>query len=88
MSHGPINRKAPRERIQLDDTSWVDLVRGFASDHEATLERLVAQVSWTQHRQIRGGKKVDDPRLGGSLSRAEAEADPTFRFSRLILEAR
>jgi alkylated DNA repair dioxygenase AlkB len=86
--HGPIDRKAPRERIQLDATSWVDVVRGFARDTEATLERLVREVAWKQERVIRGGRKVDDPRLYGSLPREQAEADPTFRFTRLVLDAR
>ncbi|MCH9682676.1 MAG: alpha-ketoglutarate-dependent dioxygenase AlkB [Deltaproteobacteria bacterium] len=86
--HGPINRKAPRERIQLDETSWVDVVRGFASESQATLERLIREVPWRDNVVIRGGRKVADPRLYGLLSRAQAEADPTFRFTRLILEAR
>lgn len=87
-THGTIDRKAPRERIQLDATSWVDLVRGFAADHEATLERLVREVSWQQNRMIRGGRKVDDPRLYGMLTREQVERDPTFRYAQLILEAR
>ncbi len=86
--HGPINRKAPRERIQLDETSWVDVVRGFASDHEQTLERLVRDVQWRTNTVIRGGRKVDDPRLSGSVPRVDADRDPTFRFTRLVLEAR
>lgn len=86
--HGLINRSAPRERIALDRTSWVDVVRGFARDSEATMERLVQQVEWQQNTVIRGGRKVDDPRLYGSLPRAQAEADPTFHFARLILDAR
>ena len=88
MDHGPIDRKAPRERIELDATSWVDVVRGFASDTEATFERLVREVDWRQNRMIRGGRMVDDPRLDGMLPRKQAEADPTFRFTRLILDAR
>lgn len=88
MTHGPIDRSAPRERIQLDDTSWLDVVRAFASDTERTFERLVRDVDWRQNRVIRGGRKVDDPRLDGGLPREQAEADPTFRFTRLILEAR
>ena len=87
-THGPIVRSAPRERIELDETSWVDVVRGFARDSEATMARLVAEVDWRQNRMIRGGRKVDDPRLDGMLTRAQAEADPTFRFARLVLEAR
>jgi alkylated DNA repair dioxygenase AlkB len=88
MQHGPIDRKAPRERIQLDATSWVDVVRGFARDTEETFERLVQAVSWRQNRVIRGGRKVDDPRLDGMLNREQAARDPTFHFTRLVLEAR
>lgn len=88
MPHGPINRSAPRQRVQLDDTSWIDIVRGFAADTEQTLTRLIAEVPWTQASAIRGGRKVNDPRLYGSLSRPQADADPTFRFTRLILDAR
>lgn len=87
-THGPIDRKAPVERIALDEQSWVDVVRAFAHDTEATFERLVREVRWSQNRQIRGGRKVDDPRLDGSLTREEAAGDPTFHFTRLILEAR
>ncbi|MEX1367334.1 MAG: alpha-ketoglutarate-dependent dioxygenase AlkB [Nannocystaceae bacterium] len=87
-SHGPIDRRAPRERIQLDEGSWVDLVRGFARDTEHTFERLLREVSWQHNREIRGGRKVDDPRLTGSLPRAQADADPMFRYARLVLEAR
>lgn len=88
MQHGPIDRKAPRERIQLDATSWVDVVRGFARDTDAILERLVREVSWRQERVIRGGRKVDDPRLYGVLSRDHAEREPAFHFTRLVLDAR
>jgi hypothetical protein len=87
-THGPIDRKAPVERIQLDDWSWVDVVRQFAHDTEPVFERLVKEVRWSQNRQIRGGRKVDDPRLDGALSFEESEADPMFRFTRLILDAR
>ncbi len=88
MQHGPIDRKAPRERIQLDATSWIDVVRGFARDTEATLERLLREVRWRQDVVIRGGRKVPDPRLYGTLPREQADGDPTFRFTRLVLEAR
>ena len=87
-THGLVDRNAPRERIQLDDTSWVDVVRDFAHESQATFERLVREVEWTQEVMIRGGRKVPDPRLGGMLSREQADADPTFRFTRLILDAR
>jgi alkylated DNA repair dioxygenase AlkB len=87
-THGLIDRKAPVERIQLDATSWVDVVRAFAHDTERTFERLVRDVPWRQNRQIRGGRMVDDPRLDGALGRDQSEADPTFHFARLVLDAR
>jgi hypothetical protein len=87
-THGTIDRKAPVQRIELDATSWVDVVRGFASDTEATFERLVRDVQWSQNRQIRGGRKVDDPRLDGFVPAEQAAEDPTFHFTKLVLEAR
>lgn len=87
-THGPIDRKAPRQRIQLDESSWVDVVRGFAADTEGLFERLVRDVDWQQNTMIRGGRKVDDPRLDGALTREQAEAEPTFHFARLVLDAR
>jgi hypothetical protein len=51
-THAPIDRKAPVERTWLDEHSWVDVVRGFAHDTDATFERLVNEVAWTQNRQI------------------------------------
>ena len=87
-THGPIDRKAPVERIALDDASWLDVVRGFASDTDATFAWMIDNVAWQQNTEIRGGRKVDDPRLYGGLSRAQADAEPMFRFTRLILDAR
>ncbi len=87
-THGPIDRKAKVERIELDAWSWLDVVRGFASDTEATFAWLVDNVQWRQNTEIRGGRKVDDPRLYGALTRAQADADPMFKFTRLILDAR
>lgn len=87
-THGLVDRSAPRERIELDATSWVDVVRQFAHDSQATFERLVREVDWQQQVMIRGGRKVPDPRLDGMLPKEEADADPTFRFTRLVLDAR
>jgi alkylated DNA repair dioxygenase AlkB len=87
-THGLVDRKAPVERIQLDEASWVDVVRGFAHDSQATFERLVREVDWRQNRQIRGGRMLDDPRLDGSIPADEAARDPTFHFTRLVLDAR
>lgn len=87
-THGPVDRRAPVERIQLDGTSWIDVVRGFAHDTPAAFERLLRDVAWRDHFQIREGRRVRDPRLYGVISRVQAEADPLFRFTRLVLDAR
>lgn len=88
LADSPIQRRAPTSRTQLDETSWVDVIRGFARDTEPVFARLLAETQWQQNRMIRGGRKVDDPRLDGSISRADADRDPLFRFARLVLEAR
>jgi alkylated DNA repair dioxygenase AlkB len=36
------------DRIQLDDASWIDVARGFLSDHTAAFEELLAQVAWSR----------------------------------------
>ena len=64
------------------------MVRGFASDTERTFEWLLRSARWRQNRMIRGGRKVDDPRLDGMLTREQAESEPTLRFTRLVLDAR
>lgn len=62
------DRKAPVTRTMLDDTSWVDVTRGFARSPGVLFEALVSQARWKQNRQIRGGRMVDDPRLVGRLA--------------------
>ncbi len=83
-----IDRKAPVERIRLDDTSWVDVVRGFAPHTEGLFEQLRDSSSWTQGSSIREGRKVPDPRLGAGLSTEQAAEIPVLHRARLVLEAR
>jgi alkylated DNA repair dioxygenase AlkB len=84
----PIDRKAPTERIALDDRSWVDVVRAFAPDPGDSFDQLRDRVTWTQGRSVREGRLVPDPRLGGSLSVDETAAVPVLHFARLAIEAR
>jgi len=83
-----IDRKASVERVWLDDTSWFDLVRGFARDPQPLFEQLLDEVDWRQSRVIRGGRKVDDPRLDGFLSDERMTRYPALHVARLVLEAR
>lgn len=76
------------QRIDLDDTSWVDVVRGFVPDTQDLFEHLRESSKWEQSRSIRDGKMIPDPRLGAGLSVAQMSRIPILHLSRLALEAR
>ena len=83
-----VDRKAPVERVQLDEGSWVDVVRKFAPDTDALFDDLRENLEWTQSSSIREGKRIPDPRLGASLSVEKIASIPILHFTRLVLEAR
>lgn len=51
------------ERVALDETSWVDVVRGLLPDADAVHDELVASVKWDQGRVFRYERWIDEPRL-------------------------
>jgi alkylated DNA repair dioxygenase AlkB len=51
------------ERLQLDDASWVDVVRGLVPHADAVHDDLAAHVVWKQGRVFRYERWIDDPRL-------------------------
>ena len=53
------------ERIDLDESSWVDVVRGFVPRADEVHDELVEQVPWEQGRVFRYERWIDDPRLSG-----------------------
>jgi alkylated DNA repair dioxygenase AlkB len=62
---------APRgvdlERTWLDDSSWVDLGRGWLAEPDEVFEWARREVPWRQGRLWRYERWVDEPRLGGTL---------------------
>ncbi len=54
---------APCERIQLDDWSWVEVVRGWLLGADALLEELAARLPWGQRQRRMWDRVVDEPRL-------------------------
>lgn len=63
---GPaINRELALERLWLDDTSWVDIGRGWIADPDEVFDALLHNVAWQQGRIWRYEKWVDEPRMGG-----------------------
>jgi alkylated DNA repair dioxygenase AlkB len=53
------------ERVKLDATSWLDVVRGLVVHADRVHDELVASVAWSQGRNFRYERWVDEPRLGG-----------------------
>jgi alkylated DNA repair dioxygenase AlkB len=58
------------ERVQLDEGSWVDVVRGMVADADAVHDELVAAVAWEQGRVFRYERWIDEPRLSSFQSGA------------------
>jgi alkylated DNA repair dioxygenase AlkB len=52
------------ERLWFDETSWVDITRGYLPDAKAVYDALVETVAWQQGRIWRYEKWIDEPRLG------------------------
>jgi alkylated DNA repair dioxygenase AlkB len=76
------------ERIQLDDTSWVDLARGFLQGADVVLDRLVAEVPWTQGRRWMYERYVDDPRLSCWYRDGDEMPHPVLEDARLAVARR
>ena len=55
------------ERTHLDETSWVDVARGWVPPADATelYDALVERTAWQQGRLFRYERWIDEPRLGG-----------------------
>jgi alkylated DNA repair dioxygenase AlkB len=58
------------ERVQLDEASWVDVVRGMVVDADEVHDELVAAVAWEQGRVFRYERWIDEPRLSSFQSGA------------------
>jgi alkylated DNA repair dioxygenase AlkB len=51
------------ERLQLDDASWVDVVRGLVPRADEVHDDLAEQTAWEQGRVFRYERWIDEPRL-------------------------
>jgi alkylated DNA repair dioxygenase AlkB len=52
------------ERVQLDEQSWVDIVRGILPRADEVFDELHPNVAWVQGKVFRYEKYIDEPRLG------------------------
>src|SRR5437870_5959447 len=65
------------ERLQLDDASWVDVVRGLVPRADEVHDELAERVVWEQNRVFRYERWIDEPRL--SSWQAADERHPALR---------
>lgn len=79
-----IDRRVDAVRHHLDDTTWVDVARGFVREPSRVMTRLLRDVTWSQHEVLRYDRYVAEQRLGATL---RAEADPLIRQIEMHLVA-
>jgi alkylated DNA repair dioxygenase AlkB len=61
-----IDPQATTERIQLDDTSWVDVTRGWLAGADELYDALLTDVAWQTSQLFRYDHWVEERRLGAS----------------------
>jgi alkylated DNA repair dioxygenase AlkB len=76
------------ERIWLDETSWVDVGRGFLAGADPVHEALLERASWRQSKLWRYDHWVEEPRLGASARPAGEPLHPVLPELQRILQAR
>lgn len=74
-SIGP-DPSASVERLHLDDTSWVDVSRGWLRGADELFASLLTDVSWQTSRLFRYDHTVEERRLGASWSRGRGRPLP------------
>ncbi|MFN6120447.1 MAG: DNA repair protein [Actinomycetes bacterium] len=65
---GWVDAGAPVERVQLDERSWVDVVRGLVPDAERVHHEVLRATPWRQGRSFRYERWVDDTRLSATVA--------------------
>jgi len=83
-----IDTTAPVERLQLDEDSWVEVVRGFVTDADEVHDQVVAATRWTQGRLFRYEKWVDEPRMGAGWRVGQPVPHPILLDAHRELQAR
>jgi alkylated DNA repair dioxygenase AlkB len=80
-----IDRNAAVERMTLDDSSWVDVVRGFVRDQAAAFRAVDGAARWERTEVLRYDRYVPDRRLGSGL---RSDALDVLRQTDLHLRSR
>ena len=75
------------ERLALDDSSWIDIARGWIAGADEVYDRLVSSVEWRQGRVWRYERWIDEPRLGAGGSIAKP-GHPVLADAQTAISAR
>ena len=76
------------ERWQLDETSWIDVARGWLHGADTLLGELVAAVPWRQGRRRMYDRVLDDPRLSHWYRAEDPLPHPILDLVRTALSRR
>lgn len=79
---------AAAERFALDESAWIDVVRGFLHGTDTLMADLVDHVDWRQGRRYMYERMVDDPRLSRWYPADEPVPSPVLDDARRALEER
>jgi alkylated DNA repair dioxygenase AlkB len=73
-----LNPQARIDRIELDDSSWVDVSRGWLLGADTLLDLMIEEVEWKQGRRRMYDRMLDDPRLSHWYRRGDALPHPAL----------
>jgi alkylated DNA repair dioxygenase AlkB len=79
---------ATTERIQLDQTSWVDHVRGWLAGDTELMAALMEQADWEQRSRWMYTKTVTEPRLTAEYPVITDAPQPVLHYLTEVLSAR
>lgn len=71
-----VDRSVAFERTALDETSWVDVARGWMAGADEVGEHLLAEVPWRSSRLFRYDHVVEEKRLGSFWARRSGRPIP------------
>jgi alkylated DNA repair dioxygenase AlkB len=88
MSDVHVDREVAIERIQLDDTGWVDVARGWLVDADELDEQLRREVAWQSSRLFRYDHVVEERRVGSYWTRGNPLPHPALAEATRTLQHR
>jgi alkylated DNA repair dioxygenase AlkB len=83
-----VDERARTVRLDLDDSSWIDVTRGWLLGSDSLLDVLIREVDWRQGRRPMYERMLDDPRLSRWYLRGERRPDRALDAMQASLEAR